>query len=106
VSDVRDHLPSPLPEGWSTRPANAPPDVAVLLETPYADVTAWLMREEGSDVDRLLVGLTPRPKTATIGDAAAADIVSRFRKRGAFQERSSGGLPQVPGSRLFVATPR
>jgi Leucine-rich repeat (LRR) protein len=106
-ADVRNHLPSPLPEGWSERAArNAPLDTAVVLETPYADVTVWLHREDGSDVHKLFVGLIPRPKNATIGDAAAVDVVTRFRRRGAFQERSGGRLPQAPGMRLFFATPR
>jgi hypothetical protein len=34
------------------------------------------------------------------------DVVSRFRRRGAFQERSAAKLPQAPGMRLFFATPR
>jgi hypothetical protein len=106
-ADVRNHLPSPLPEGWFERAArNATPDTAVVLETPYADVTVWLLREDGSDVHQLYVGLIPRPKNATIGDAAAVDVVSRFRRRGAFQERSAAKLPQAPGMRLFFATPR
>jgi hypothetical protein len=50
--------------------------------------------------------LIPRPKNATIGDAAAVDVVTRFRRHGAFQERSGGRLPQAPGMRLFFATPR
>jgi hypothetical protein len=96
-----------LPEGWSERAArNATPDTAVVLETPYAEVTVWLLREDGSDVHQLYVGLIPRPKNATIGDAAAVDVVSRFRRRGPFQERSAGRLPQAPGMRLFFATPR
>ena len=50
-ADVRNHVPSPLPEGWSERAArNATPDTAVVLETPYADVSVWLLREDGSDV--------------------------------------------------------
>jgi len=106
-ADVRNHLPSPLPDRWSERPANnAPPDTAVVLETPHADVTVWLHREDGSDVHKLFVGLIPRPTNATLGDAAAVDIVTRFRRRGAFQERSAGRLPQAPGMRLFFATPR
>jgi Leucine-rich repeat (LRR) protein len=106
-ADVRNHLPYPLPEGWSERAArNATPDTAVVLETPYAEVTVWLLREDGSDVHQLYVGLIPRPKNATLGDAAAVDVVSRFRRRGAFQERSAAQLPQAPGMRLFFATPR
>ena len=106
-ADVRNHVPSPLPEGWSERAArNAAPDTAVVLETPYAEVTVWLRREDGSDVHVLYVGLIPRPKNATLGDAATVDVVSRFRRRGAFQERSAGQLPQAPGMRLFFATPR
>jgi Leucine-rich repeat (LRR) protein len=107
TAHVRNHLPSPLPQDWSERPSKDP-DTVCLLTTPGADVVVWLRREDGSDVDRLTVSLLPRGnwEGGQIGDALAIDVLSRFRARGAFQERSGGDLPQAPGMRIFEAAPR
>jgi hypothetical protein len=107
TAHVRNHLPSPLPAGWSEQPSTNPENV-VLLTTPGADVVVSLERKEGSDLDRLMVGLVPLgdPAVGHIGDQVAIEVLSRFRARGAFQEQSGGNLPQAPGMRIFVAAPR
>src|ERR1019366_3581782 len=106
ASDVRHHLPSPLPAGWSTRATTKEePDVACLLSAPDAELTVLLRTDPSSDVPQLVVSLMPPRGSASkvTSDDLARALLERFRGRGAFRETSSGPYARAPGMRVFVA---
>jgi hypothetical protein len=105
--DIRLHLPTPLPSGWSLRKPVAAEDTACNLTAPEADMVVTLSTAEGSDVPELAVGLFPAPGGPLyVGDAVAHTLLGRFGARGAFEERVAGPYAAAPGMRLFVAPAR
>src|ERR1019366_2355987 len=106
-ADVRNHLPSPLPAGWSIRPTREPDDVACIVSAPEAEMTV-LLSTTGGDAVKLAVSLMPpRGSRATsVGDETARALLARFRGRGAFEESASGPIARAPGMRFFVAPPK
>jgi hypothetical protein len=106
-SDIRLHLPAPLPEGWSLRKPVAAEDTACTLTAPEADIVVTLSMPEGSDVPELAVGLFPAPGGPLyVGDVVAHALLARFGARGAFEEHVAGPYAAAPGMRLFVAAAR
>src|ERR1019366_6401461 len=102
-SDVRHHLPSPLPAGWSVRAtAKEPEDVACLLSAPEAAMTASIRAAEGSDLRELVVSLMPTGQgvARTVSDDTARSLLGHFRRRGAFAETSAGPIARAPGMRI------
>jgi Leucine-rich repeat (LRR) protein len=104
MGDVRNHLPSPLPHGWSLRPVKAPDDVGCFLVTPEADITVVLRPVQHGDTFELAVGIFPRE--GELGDGAVRSMLEQFRARGAFEEQSPGPFADVPSFRLFKARAR
>jgi Leucine-rich repeat (LRR) protein len=105
-ADVRHHLPSPLPAGWSVRAtAKEPEDVACLLSAPEAAMTASIRAAEASDLRELVVSLMPTGQgvARTVSDDTARGLLGHFRRRGAFAETSAGPIARAPGMRIFIA---
>jgi Leucine-rich repeat (LRR) protein len=107
TADVRHHLPSPLPEGWSTQGTKRPEDVACFVSTPEAEMTVLLSAFDPGDGVKLAVSLMPpRPQFgARVGDATARALLARFRGRGELIERVAGPFARAPGMRIFVGRP-
>jgi|CZKU01.1.fsa_nt_gi Leucine-rich repeat (LRR) protein len=106
-ADVRNHLPSPLPAGWSIRPTREPDDVACIVSAPEAEMTVLLSTNAGDAVKLAVSLMPPRGSRATsVGDETARALLARFRGRGAFEESASGPIARAPGMRFFVAPPK
>jgi hypothetical protein len=77
---------------------------ARLFSTPSGELIARLRREEGSDVDELVVTLLPhRPTTRRVGDETAKALLTSFRSRGAFEESPGSIEERAAGLRWWVA---
>ena len=108
-SDVRHHLPSPLPDGWSVRATKKEPeDVACHISTPDMDLSVLLRPLESSDALDLVVSIVPGPGSSKklVSDETARSLLTPFRGRGPFEERPMGPFARFPGLRAFVAHTR
>ncbi|HEX4448634.1 MAG TPA: leucine-rich repeat domain-containing protein [Polyangiaceae bacterium] len=105
-SDVRHHLPSPLPRGWSVRPTKEPADVACLISAPEAEMVALLRLAPSSDAHELVVSVFPAAGRGDqwVKDEEARALLTPFRQRGPFEESRPGAFERARKMRIFVAT--